>query len=95
MPRHGIVEQPPKHHLLLPRREELKVPTRKWLAATRTKIALGEPARFTRSPVRITASARVGMPNACMASPMRYSRSAGPSAALPSPRRENGVRPDP
>jgi len=24
MPRHGIVEQPPKHHLLLPRREELK-----------------------------------------------------------------------
>ena len=41
MPRHGIVEQPPKHHLLLPRREELKVPTRKWLAATRTKIAPG------------------------------------------------------
>ena len=32
---------------------------------------------------------------ACIASPNRYSRNTGPSAALPSPPRENGVGPEP
>ena len=50
----------------------------------------------TGSPVATTASARVvGMPSACMASPISTSRSIGPTAALPSPPRENGVRPEP
>ncbi len=35
------------------------------------------------------------MPSACIASPITYSRSIGPTAALPSPPRANGVRPDP
>ena len=35
------------------------------------------------------------MPSACIASLIRYSRSIGPTAALPSPPRENGVRPEP
>ena len=47
-------------------------------------------------PVATTASARVvGMPSACIASPTSTSRSIGPTAALPSPPRENGVRPEP
>ena len=37
----------------------------------------------------------VGMPRAAIASLMTYSRSIGPSAARPSPPRENRVRPDP
>ena len=37
----------------------------------------------------------VGMPRAAIASLMTYSRSIGPSAASPSPPRENRVRPDP
>ncbi len=46
----------------------------------------------TVSPVVTAASARVvGMPSAAIASLTRYSRSTGPSAARPSPRRENGV----
>ena len=53
-------------------------------------------ARRPRSPVATTASARVvGMPSACIASPITYSRSIGPTAALPSPPRANGVRPEP
>ena len=52
--------------------------------------------RNTGSPVVTTARLRVvGMPSACMASLMMYSRSIGPSAARPSPRRENGVGPEP
>ena len=52
--------------------------------------------RRTVSPVATTASARVvGMPSACIASPISTSRSIGPTAALPSPPRENGVRPEP
>ena len=48
------------------------------------------------SPVATTASERVvGIPSACIASLMMYSRKAGPSAHLPSPLRENGVRPEP
>ena len=35
------------------------------------------------------------MPRACIASLMTYSRSIGPTAAKPSPPRENGVRPEP
>ena len=35
------------------------------------------------------------MPSACIASLMMYSRSIGPSAARPSPRRENRVCPGP
>ena len=70
------------------------VPTRRWLAATRVRIAPGSiSSRMTRSPVVATASARVvGMPSAAIASLTRYSRSTGPSAARPSPPRENGVR---
>ena len=50
----------------------------------------------SRSPVATTASARVvGMPSACIASPITYSRSIGPTAAFPSPPRANGVRPEP
>ena len=37
----------------------------------------------------------VGMPSAAIASLMMYSRSTGPRAARPSPRRENGVGPEP
>ena len=49
-----------------------------------------------RSPVLTTARLRVvGMPRACMASLMIYSRNIGPKAARPSPRRENGVSPEP
>ena len=56
----------------------------------------GPLCRITASPVRVAASARVvGIPNACIASPNKYSRSTGPSTALPSPPREKGVRPDP
>ena len=74
-----------------------KVPTRRWLAATRVSTAPGRNvSRATRSPVATTASARVvGMPSACIASPITYSRSIGPTAALPSPPRANGVRPEP
>ena len=36
-----------------------------------------------------------GMPSACIASLMTYSRSIGPTAARPSPPRANGVRPEP
>ena len=73
------------------------VPTRMWLAATRASTAPGSTvSRRTSSPVATTASARVvGMPSACIASPMTYSRSIGPTAALPSPPRANGVRPEP
>ena len=49
-----------------------------------------------RSPVATAASALVvGTPSAAMASLTMYSRSTGPSADLPSPPRENGVRPEP
>jgi hypothetical protein len=52
--------------------------------------------RSTRSPVVTAASARVvGTPSADMASLTMYSRKTGPSAALPSPPRENGVGPEP
>ena len=73
------------------------VPTRMWLAATRVSTAPGSTvSRITGWPVATTASARVvGMPSACIASPISTSRSIGPTAALPSPPRENGVRPEP
>ena len=74
-----------------------KVPTRMWLDATRVSTAPGSAAsRITGSPVATAASERVvGMPSAAIASLMMYSRSTGPSAARPSPRRENGVGPEP
>ena len=74
-----------------------KVPTRIWLDATRVSMAPGRTvSRMTGSPVVTAARARVvGMPIAAMASLTRYSRSTGPSAARPSPPRENGVRPAP
>ncbi len=61
-----------------------------WLAATRVKIAPGSRcSRKTASPVATAAKARVpAIPNACMASLTRYSRSTGPKAARPSPLRE-------
>src|SRR6187455_2455798 len=73
-----------------------KVPTRMWLAATRVSTAPGSMvSRCTRSPEVTAASERVvGMPNANIASLTMYSRSTGPSAARPSPRRENGVAAD-
>ena len=73
------------------------VPTRMWLAATRVSTApWSTVSRYTGSPVVTTARLRVvGMPSACIASLMMYSRSMGPSAARPSPRRENGVGPAP
>ena len=52
--------------------------------------------RALTSPVATTASERVvGTPSAAIASEIRNSRSMGPTAALPSPPRENGVRPEP
>ena len=74
-----------------------KVPTRIWLAATRVRTAPGSMvSRITFSPVMTAASERVvGMPMACIASLTMYSRRTGPSAARPSPRRENGVGPEP
>ena len=52
--------------------------------------------RSTGSPVAATASARVvGMPSACIASPISTRAASGPTAAWPSPPRENGVRPEP
>ncbi len=67
-----------------------------WLAATRVSTAPGSGvSRNTVSPVVTAASARVvGMPSAAIASLTTYSRSTGPSAARPSPPRENGVGPD-
>ena len=50
------------------------------------------PARRWRPP---RAPAWSGSRGACIASPIRYSRSIGPTAALPSPPRANGVRPEP
>ncbi len=66
-----------------------KVPTRIWLEATRVSTAPGKAvSRITGSPVITAASERVvGMPSAAMASLTMYSRSTGPSAARPSPRR--------
>ena len=66
-----------------------------WLEATRVRTAPGSTvSRITTSPVVTAASARVvGMPNAAIASLTTYSRRTGPSAALPSPPREYGVRP--
>ncbi len=66
------------------------VPTRTWLAATRVTTAPGSSvSRRTVSPVITAASERVvGIPNACIASLTRYSRSTGPKAARPSPLRE-------
>ena len=68
-----------------------------WLDATRVSTAPGKGAsRQTSSPVDTTASAPVvGIPSAAIASLTMYSRRTGPSAARPSPRRENGVGPDP
>ena len=68
-----------------------------WLDATRVNTAPGSsPSRHTGSPVLTAASERVvGMPSTNIASLTRYSRSTGPSAARPSPRRENGVGPEP
>jgi len=52
--------------------------------------------RLTVSPVHMAASERVvGILRAAMASLTMYSRITGPSAARPSPRRENRVGPDP
>ncbi len=61
-----------------------------WLWATRARIAPGSRVSLgTNSPVATTARLRlVGMPRACMASLMMYSRSMGPMVALPSPPRE-------
>ena len=62
---------------------------RRGRAPRRAAACRGRPAR----PSPTTASARVvGMPSACIASLMTYSRSIGPTAAMPSPPRENGVR---
>src|SRR3954451_3327646 len=68
-----------------------------WLDATRVSTAPGSSvSRTTFSPVTTAASARVvGMPNAAIASLTTYSRRTGPSAARPSPRRENGVGREP
>jgi hypothetical protein len=79
------------------RREKLEGTNPMWLDATRVRIAPGEGvSRQTGSPVVTAASARVvGTPSAAMASLTMYSRSTGPSAARPSPRREYGVGPAP
>ena len=68
-----------------------------WLDAMRVRTAPGSGvSRITLSPVITAASERVvGMPSAAIASLTTYSRSTGPSAARPSPRRENGVGPEP
>ena len=72
------------------------MPIRRWLAATRVRDGARQDLRAVRSPVATAANARVvGMPGACMASPIRYPRSTGCGAALPSPRRENGFSPIP
>ena len=74
-----------------------KLPTRRWLLATRASTAPGSRvSRRTGRPVATTARERVvGMPRACIASLTTYSRSIGPTAARPSPPRANGVRPEP
>ena len=61
------------------------VPTRRWLAATRASTAPGSMvsrrdllARWPRRPARGV----VGMPRACIASPITYSRSIGPDGRL-------------
>ena len=73
------------------------MPTRIWLAATRVSTAPGNGvSRRTVSPLSTAANVRVvGMPSAAIASLTIYSRNTGPSAARPSPRRENGVGPLP
>ena len=69
---------------------ELKLPTRRWLLATRVSTAPGTTvSRSTGRPVATTARERVvGMPSACIASLTMNSRSIGPTAARPSPPRE-------
>ena len=95
MPGDDVIGQPP-HASVSPRAaKNWKVPTRIWLDATRVSTAPGSAvSRITFSPVTTAASDRVvGMPSAAIASLTMYSRSTGPSAARPSPRRENGVGP--
>ena len=56
----------------------------------------GPLCRITASPVRVAASARVvGIPNACIASPNKYSRSTGPAPPCHRRHAKAGVRPDP
>jgi hypothetical protein len=92
-----VVGQAPQEVRVALRRRVLERADAQVARATRTRTAPGSRvSRRTRSPVATTASARVvGMPSACIASPITYSRSIGPTAALPSPPRANGVRPEP
>ena len=96
MPRDDVISEAPDRIQIPARRKELEgadtdvarrrrgsVPRRAWRS------------RQTGSPVVTAASARVvGIPSAAIASLTMYSRRTGPSAARPSPRRENGVGPD-
>ena len=58
--------------------------------ARKGRVAKDGLARRDRGEERV-----VGIPRAAMASLTMYSRRTGPSAARPSPPRENGVRPEP
>jgi hypothetical protein len=88
----GVVGQRPDPSGLPLAAAYSKVPTRMWLAAVRVRIApCRVVSRNTGSPVVTTARLRVvGMPRACRASLMMYSRSIGPRAARPSPCAKTG-----
>ena len=93
-----VVGEPPHERRVVVRRRVLERADAQ--VARRDARRAPRPAASARarscSPVATTASARVvGMPRACIASPITYSRSIGPTAALPSPPRANGVRPEP
>ena len=81
---------------VLPEREHANETARRIVEAAIAGIAERGVSRLTHSPVEATARLRVvGIPSACIASLMMYSRSIGPSAARPSPPREYRVRPPP
>jgi hypothetical protein len=97
MPRDDVISEAPEASKSFCAAKNSKVPTRMWLDATRVSTAPGKGvSRQTGSPVVTAASVRVvGIPSAAIASLRMYSRRKGPSAARPSPCRENGVGPDP
>ena len=91
MPGDRMVGEAPQQVDVTGRAAYWKLPTRRWLLATRASTAPGSSvSRRTVRPVATTAKDRVvGMPRACIASLTMYSRSIG----LPRPgRRPTGER---
>src|SRR5438270_3495122 len=97
MPRDDVISEAPDRIQIPLRREELEGADTDVARRDAGQYRAGQGvSRQTGSPVVTAASARVvGIPSAAIASLTMYSRRTGPSAARPSPSRENGVGPDP